>query len=249
MMKTAELIETEKHHVNPTGVRLTPDEAIKTVVANALTYCSRGRKLNRLVEAVGEVVRKDVPGVFIEAGVAMGGSAVVIGTAKPREKQFKLYDVFRMLPAPGTRDEPRAHQVYHQFLDGQRTDTIDRKYLAAVAAGMKEAVRSNLEAHGIRLDENHVELIAGDFKDTLHVETPVAFAHIDCDWYDSVKICVERLADRISPGGLLVFDDYASFSGAKQAVDEWLAVDRRFRLRTMGDHGDNAVVERLADTV
>jgi len=228
--------------------RLTPDDAITTVVANSLTYCSHGRKLHRIVESVAEVVRKKVPGDFIEAGVALGGSAIVIGSAKPRTVALKLYDAFAMLPAPGAKDEPRAHQVYQEFISGRRTAPIDRNYLDGIAWGMKATVQRNLEAHGIRLDEDRVELIAGDFKDTLFVKMPVAFAHIDCDWYDSIKICLERLSDHISPGGLVVFDDYASFSGAKRAIDEWLAEDRRFRLRSTGQDGENAVVERLAQS-
>ena len=232
----------------PPGRRLSPEDAIQAVLGASLTYCSHGGKLKRIAEAVVEVASRNVDGIYLEAGVALGGSAIVIGSAKPRDSRLKLYDVFDLLPAPGANDEPRAHAVYQQFLDGQRTAPIDRNYLAGVAAGMKGTVQQNLAAHGITLAEDHVEMIAGDFKDTLFVDEPIAFAHIDCDGYDAIKVCLERLSDRVSPGGLLVFDDYASFSGARKAIDEWLAGDRRFRLRSMGEEGENVVVERLLET-
>jgi len=75
-----------------------------------------------------------------------------------------------------------------------------------------------------------VEFIKGLYEDTLMVDEPVAFAHIDCDWYDSVKLCIDRLADRMSPGGIMLFDDYNSFSGCRKAVDAWLAADARFAI-------------------
>ena len=57
---------------------------------------------------------------------------------------------------------------------------------------------------------------------------PIAFAHIDCDWYRSVKCCIERVVDMVVPDGLIIFDDYNSFSGAKRAVDEWLTNETRY---------------------
>jgi asparagine synthase (glutamine-hydrolysing) len=50
----------------------------------------------------------------------------------------------------------------------------------------------------------------------------VAFAHIDCDWYDSVKTSLERITPNLSSGGILVIDDYYAYSGCKKAVDEFL---------------------------
>jgi hypothetical protein len=70
----------------------------------------------------------------------------------------------------------------------------------------------------------------GLYEDTLHVTEPIAFAHIDCDWYDSVKLCIDRLSGHMSPNGIMLFDDYNSFQGCRRAVDEWLAADKRFRI-------------------
>ncbi|CAM5645253.1 hypothetical protein SFUMM280S_06107 [Streptomyces fumanus] len=62
------------------------------------------------------------------------------------------------------------------------------------------------------------------------VEEPVAFAHIDCDWYDSVRLCIERIADRVSVGGIILFDDYVVYSGCRKAVHQWLGRDERYRV-------------------
>ena len=60
-------------------------------------------------------------------------------------------------------------------------------------------------------------------------DEPVALAHIDGDWYNSVKVCLDRIAPRLVPGGVLVIDDYDAWSGCRKAVDEWFAgKDDRF---------------------
>ena len=61
------------------------------------------------------------------------------------------------------------------------------------------------------------------FQDTITGDEPVALAHIDGDWYESVRTCLERIGPRLSPGGVMVIDDYFHWSGCRTAVDEFLA--------------------------
>ena len=51
----------------------------------------------------------------------------------------------------------------------------------------------------------------------------VAFAHIDCDWHDPVGLSLERIHPHLSPGALVVIDDYYAYGGARSAVDQFLA--------------------------
>lgn len=46
-------------------------------------------------------------------------------------------------------------------------------------------------------------------------------SHLDCDWYESVKVCLDHLYDRVSPGGLIQIDDYGHWKGARKAVNEF----------------------------
>jgi asparagine synthase (glutamine-hydrolysing) len=50
----------------------------------------------------------------------------------------------------------------------------------------------------------------------------IAFAHIDCDWYEPVRLCLERIYPILSIQGYLVLDDYYDYGGCKKAVDEFL---------------------------
>jgi hypothetical protein len=50
------------------------------------------------------------------------------------------------------------------------------------------------------------------------------FAHIDCDFYSSVKDCILFLRERLVPGGIAVFDDYENqkWPGVKLALSEFM---------------------------
>lgn len=204
-------------------------ETIQYLRNNALTYCSRPGKLEVVHEAAKRVEAAGVPGIFLEAGVAMGGSAIVIAKTKSRERELRLYDVFEMLPPPAENDDERSHQVYKAFLEGKMTGPVDRNYTAH-ASDLLAYTRDNMRRTGVDPDAENIRFVKGLYQDTLKIGEPVAFAHVDCDWYDSVKLCIDQLADRMSPGGIVLFDDYNSFQGCRKAVDEWLPRDPRFKV-------------------
>lgn len=51
----------------------------------------------------------------------------------------------------------------------------------------------------------------------------MAVLHIDCDYYEPAKYCLEQLYPLVTPGGAVVIDDYNYFKGAKMATDEFRA--------------------------
>jgi hypothetical protein len=134
--------------------------------------------------------------------------------------------------------------VYRAFIAGQAASVVDRNYLSH-AADLLAFTRENLARAGVDPDRENVRFVKGLYEKTLVIDSPVAFAHIDCDWYDSVSLCIARIRDHVNPGGVLLFDDYNSFQGCRKAVDEWLAGDPRFRII----HADWTVaVQRQPDT-
>ena len=73
---------------------------------------------------------------------------------------------------------------------------------------------------------------AGRFEKTLdrRESRPVAFAHIDCDWYAPVRHCLAAIKHRVTPGGCIVLDDYMDYGGCRRAVKEFLETAPGFRL-------------------
>ena len=204
--------------------RQTEQEAIARLVAAVrsenLTYCGRP-KLENLVLAAFRVSDEKVPGVFLEAGVALGGSAIVLAHIKDPSRVLELYDVFEMIPPPGAQDGPDAHARYADIVSGSSKGLGSNRYYGYLP-DLVDQVKENLRRFGRPVEQHQIKLVPGLFEDTLNPST-VALAHIDCDWYDSVKLCIDRIWPRLSPGGVMAFDDYSSYSGCRKAVDEWLA--------------------------
>jgi Macrocin-O-methyltransferase (TylF) len=94
------------------------------------------------------------------------------------------------------------------------------------------ALVDDVEEHvggvGVPVDTNNVHLVHGLFQDTLRVAGPVALAHIDGDWYESVMTCLQRIEPHLIEKGVLVIDDYDDRSGCRKAVDEFFS-DKRDR--------------------
>ncbi len=73
---------------------------------------------------------------------------------------------------------------------------------------------------------NNVELIVGLFEDTLDKfiqtnNTPISFLHIDCDLYSGTKTILNKIGHLITPGTVIVFDEYFNYPGWRQ--HEYLA--------------------------
>ncbi|MGA8303163.1 MAG: TylF/MycF/NovP-related O-methyltransferase [Thermoplasmata archaeon] len=51
----------------------------------------------------------------------------------------------------------------------------------------------------------------------------IALLRLDTDWYESTKHELQHLYPRLTPGGVLIVDDYGHWLGAKRAVDEYFA--------------------------
>lgn len=178
------------------------------------TLCGNAR-LRGLFRAVHEVVERNVPGDVVECGTAQGGSAALLGLALQQlgaDRLLWVFDSLEGLPAP-TADDP------DQQLAQRHTGTC-RAELVQV-----QALMARLGLLG------QCQLIKGAFRHTVPSCSVgrIALLHLDCDWYESVKICLESLYDRVSAGGVIQIDDYGHWAGAQKAVDEFLR-DRSIRV-------------------
>lgn len=170
------------------------------------TMCSNAR-LRGLYRAVRYVVSHEIPGDVVECGAARGGSAALMVLTLQRlgaRRKIWLFDTFEGLPAP-TANDP----------DFELADLF-----TGTCVGTLDEVRELF--HRLNLTQD-AEFVKGLFQHTLPV-TPIshiALLHIDGDWYESVKVCLDQLYDKVVPGGVIQFDDYGYWQGARRAVDEF----------------------------
>lgn len=201
-------------------------QCAEAVLTNRLTLMPIGA-LTGLVQALIDVQLAGVPGIVIEAGTARGGSAIVLATAKSPDRAMKVYDVFGMIPPPSAKDGEDVHKRYDVIRSGKAKGG-DEYY--GYRDNLFDEVTRDFAEHGVPVEQSGVELIRGLFQDTIHIDQPVAFAHIDGDWYESTMTCLQRIVPWLSVGGRLVIDDYFQWSGCRTAVDEFFAGRDEFEL-------------------
>jgi O-methyltransferase len=175
----------------------------------------RGRALYRLA---ADAVTRGVPGALVDCGVWNGGSTVLMAAGAP-ERDVWAFDSFEGLPVPGP-------------LDGDESQAY-----AGDCVGSEAKVHEAFERFG---RPEHLHVRAGWFEDTLPGTAEeigeVAVLHCDGDWYDSVRLTLDVLYPRVSPGGVVVIDDYGTWPGARRATDDYRAeVGDRGRLHRV-DH-------------
>jgi len=169
-------------------------------------------RAHSLYEGVRQVVARDIPGDIVECGVARGGSAALMALAlgdqkqNARSRKIFAFDTFAGLPPP-TIDDPDYELARHW---------------TGKCRGDEAEVRALFHELGVA---DITECIKGTFRETLPrwESGPIALLHLDGDWYESIRVCLEQLWDRVSPGGIVQVDDYGAWAGARKAVDEFIA--------------------------
>jgi asparagine synthase (glutamine-hydrolysing) len=220
----------------PVGVADERSPAVEAVIAAVrgehLSYLDEP-SLRTLAASVEQVEADGIPGLVIEAGTALGGSAITLATAKSPDRHMRVYDVFGMIPPPSERDGEDVHRRYAKIKAGDSKGIGGETYYG-YRDDLLGDVKRSFERHGVPIEPNHVELIQGLFQDTIAGDEPVAFAHLDGDWYASTLTCLTRIAPRLSKGGRIVVDDYDTWSGCRTAVHEYFTGRPGYRFERRG---------------
>jgi len=201
------------------------DDSMRAIIARVRPRTMTGPpKLGSLIEAVRYVVRQQIPGEVVECGVWRGGSmqaiALTLLELGDTTRELHLFDTFEGMPPPSDNDTRTAHGVTQTAAEMLATSDKDSNLWAIaglddVRAGMAET------AYPQGLIHYHPGLV----EETTPGEAPdtIALLRLDTDWYGSTRHELEHLYSRLSPGGVLILDDYGDWDGARKATEEWLA--------------------------
>jgi len=195
-------------------------ELISRIRSRKLTYLS-DKRLTSIVRTCQSIEENNISGIFLEAGCALGGSAILITSLKRSDRPLFIYDVFGMIPPPTEEDTQDVHDRYRAIVEGKSQGIGGDKYYG-YEENLYEIVQSNLESFGINCKEQSVSLIKGLVQDTLKIDQPVAFAHVDVDWYEPVMTCLRHVFPNLAVGGSIILDDYHDWGGCRKATDEYL---------------------------
>lgn len=180
-------------------------------------------------EAIKIVIEEKINGDFVQCGVWRGGLAgLVLSYIKEHslDKKIWLYDTFLGMPAPSEKDCERSRNEYNLLKDE------DSEFSNWCKASTEDVIET-LESVSMNF-QNSVNFVVGKVEDTLldedNLPKAISMLHLDTDWYDSIKIELEVLFPRMSPGAFLIIDDYKSdkeipkgWDGCTDAVNDFFA--------------------------
>ena len=180
-------------------------EPYRTVMPYTMVDLRRLRNLSALahqIEALG------IAGDIVECGACNGGSGALLARIAIRSiyrRHVWLLDSFEGLPAATAVDGDHAAEY------------------TGACAGEVDNVRAVLRRSGV--PEDRVTIVKGWFAQTvpsLEVGS-IALLHIDADWYESVRIALDHLYDKVETCGFIVVDDYGYWEGCRTAIHDFFA--------------------------
>ena len=195
------------------------------IIRQASPYSVTGpAKLFAFIESVKYVVKSDIKGDIVECGVWKGGSMMAAALALLRmnitDRSLFLYDTYKGMTPPSEEDVSiYGDNASVTYLNSSKIKMKDDAHFWAY--GPLEEVKRNML--GLGYPNDRIFFIEGKVEDTipLHVPNEISILRLDTDFYESTKHELNHLYPRLSPGGVLIIDDYGHWLGQKKAVDEY----------------------------
>lgn len=174
----------------------------------------RQLRFDSLQQTIQHVLQHNIAGDFAECGCWKGLSAYITCHYISKfggGREFHIFDSFEGgLSNKTDQDENLRYQLSEQEI------VEEKLHFASTESHIHRA----LEGH------NNYHLYKGWIPERFDevTDTQFAFINIDVDLYQPTKDSVEFFFLRLSPGGIVVCDDYnmSQFPGAKSAIDEFL---------------------------
>jgi O-methyltransferase len=180
-------------------------------------------RMYSLYKAVQYVVKKGIPGDFVECGVWKGGASMLMAKTLlemgGNDRTIYMYDTYEGMTKPTKEDCSVVSGTTPVEKIWKREQAEDHNnWCYGPIEGVKEVMAST------GYPPNKLVFVKGPVEETIPNTMPkqIALLRLDTDWYNSTKHEMEHLFPLLAPGGILILDDYGYWAGARQAVDEYL---------------------------
>ena len=152
----------------------------------------------------------NVAGDFVECGVFKGFcSSVLLKYLDFQDlpRQAYLYDTFEGLPEKTSTEKERRDWDYTKYDSEEIYNGVRKKF-----AGYK-----------------NVNIVRGIVPESFEFAVPekIAFLHIDMNSEKAEMLALEHLFDKVTPGGMIVFDDFGWVSNVNQMKSELAFMNER----------------------
>jgi hypothetical protein len=180
------------------------------------------------VQALSYILDNNIEGAIVECGVFDGNFEIMwIQELKRRNviRDIYMYDTFEGLPEPSEYDyttntasiyQMDAKQV-HEYWASHKIDDKKNNWCLCPLEKVQQRLRST------NYPEENLHYVVGDVMQTLNETVPdkIALLRLDTDWYTSSLFELEKLYDKVSENGVIIFDDYFHWDGQRRATDEY----------------------------
>ncbi len=199
--------------IDQTTVHVKPEVFIDKIISNSFTMVSKERLIGLYNKCKAF---NNTKYSFVECGVARGGCLALMTCFAGPDNEIFGFDSFDGMPNITDKDIGDYNKSNPLTGCGKVGDNL--------SGGIDNVYKTFRE---LQLDMTHVKLIKGYFNETLAVRDnidclgKIAILRLDGDWYESTKICLDKLYDKVIVGGIIIIDDYGHWVGAKNATDEF----------------------------
>jgi O-methyltransferase len=180
-------------------------------------------RIYNLLQSLKKIKHKNIPGDYVECGVWKGGNILLIKKFLENEnidnKKIYAFDTFEGMSEPDENDFDLSKNISASALLSKNKDKASHLWSVCSLEEVKKNLIKNLK------NMNDIYFIKGKVEETLNVKQnipdKISLLRLDTDWYSSTKKELEVLYEKVSPGGVIIIDDYGHWGGAKKAVDEF----------------------------
>ena len=169
------------------------------------------------------LVSNKIDGEIVECGVFKGANCRFIcdylKTNGLEDKKIYLYDTFEGMPRASSEDiNINSKKNYNEFLDNNsKSSSLKNFYRYENINNVEKNLLST------NYDKNKIFFIKGLVEETIPKKIPekICLLILDTDYYKSTKHELNHLYPLLIKGGIIIIDDYGTWSGVKKAVDEY----------------------------
>lgn len=160
-------------------------------------------------------IANQIPGNVVECGVFKGISLIRFATFnnllnKKNGKKILGFDIFGKFPKTEFKKDKKMRS---KFINDSGKSGISKEQLLQILKNKKL--------------NKKIELIKGDITKTIpkyikkNPNLKISLLNLDTDIYEPSVTVLDYLYPKIVKGGILILDDYGTFPGETQAVDEY----------------------------
>lgn len=212
---------------------------IKSVKSYTMTSPER---IHSVCESINYIAKNRIPGDIVECGVWKGGSMMAIAMTLLKQqdtsRELWLFDTFEGMSAPTKKDISAYGKSAFEMLKKSSKNEQESVGCYSSLDEVKQAVYS------IGYPKGKIRFIKGKVEDTIPQSVPqkIALLRLDTDWYESTHHELVHLFPLLSPGGVIIIDDYGYWQGARQATDDYIEKNQiKILLNRIDDTGRIAI--------